>query len=191
MKVETKRLIIRAFEAADLLTIQRILEQTFGDGVGLSNRAAWLEWSRLNDEWFPKMYQTPYGDRAIELKSSGELIGSVGLVPVHAPFDQISELRETATISGYYTTEVGLFWVIDLLHQKHGYATEAARALIEYAFDELHLKRIVAMTEYDNAASQRVMQKAGMTLTRNPQSEPPWLQVVGVLTQSAWRTHHE
>ncbi len=190
MRLETERLLIRAFQPTDLETMQRILRQTFEDGVSQSERAAWLEWSRLNDEWFPKMYQTPYGDRAIELRSSGEVIGSVGLVPVHAPFDQIPELREAA-MSGYYTTEVGLFWVIDPHHQGRGYATEAARALIEYAFDELHLKRIVAMTEYDNSASQRVMQKAGLTLTRNPQAEPPWLQVVGVVPQSTWRIHRK
>jgi RimJ/RimL family protein N-acetyltransferase len=181
MKLETARLIIRAFETVDLETVQRILEQTFGDGVALSERQAWLHWSQLNDEWFPRMHQTPYGDRAIVLKATGDVIGAVGYVPVHAPFDQIPELRGANDVSGYYTTEVGLFWVIDPLHQRHGYASEAARAMVDYAFKELHLKRIIATTEYDNLASQAVMRKVDMTLTRNPQSEPPWLQVVGVL----------
>lgn len=181
MKLDTERLIIQAFGPDDLEMIQRILTQTFDDGLTLVERQAWLHWSQLNDEWFPKMHQTPYGDRAIVLKSSGDVIGSVGYVPVHAPFDQIPELRATAMISGYATTEVGLFWVIDPQHQKRGYATEAARAVIDYAFKELRLRRIIAMTEYDNLASQQVMQKVGMTLTRNPQLEPPWLQVVGVL----------
>jgi RimJ/RimL family protein N-acetyltransferase len=181
MKLETERLIIRAFEPADLETIQRILMQTFDDGLTLTDRQAWLHWSQLNDEWFPRMHQTPYGDRAIVLKATGELIGAVGYVPVHAPFDQIPELRGAGDLSGYHTTEVGLFWVIDPLHQRHGYASEAARAMIAHAFNELRLKRIIAMTEYENLASQAVMRKAGMTLTRNPQPEPPWLQVVGVL----------
>jgi RimJ/RimL family protein N-acetyltransferase len=174
-------LIIRAFETVDLETVQRILEQTFGDGVALSERQAWLQWSQLNDEWFPKMYQTPYGDRAIVLKATSEVIGAVGYVPVHAPFDQIPELRGAGDASGYYTAEVGLFWVIDPQHQRRGYASEAAQAMIDFAFKELHLKRIIAMTEDDNLASQRVMQKMGMRLTRNPQSEPPWLQVVGIM----------
>ena len=181
MKLETARLIIRGFEAADLKTIQRILEQTFDDGVALSERQAWLQWSKLNDEWFPKMHQTPYGDRAIVLKATSEVIGSVGYVPVHAPFDQIPDLRGASAVSGWYTPEVGLFWVIDPLQQRHGYASEAARAMIDYAFTGLRLKRLIAMTEYENVASQAVMRKTGMTLTRNPQPEPPWLQVVGVL----------
>jgi ribosomal-protein-alanine N-acetyltransferase len=187
MRLDTTRLIIRAFEAADLPVIHRILDQTFGDGSlinsesAVQERRAWLQWSRLNDEWFSKMVQTPYGDRAIVLRSSDEVIGAIGYVPVHAPFDQIPELRETATISGYYTTEVGLFWAIDPLHQKRGYASEAAQAMVDYAFTELRLRRIVAMTEHDNLASQQVMRKIGMTLTRNPQPEPSWLQAVGVL----------
>jgi len=181
MKIETARLIIRAFETVDLETVHRILEQTFGDGVALSERRAWLQWSQLNDEWFPKMHQTPYGDRAIVLKATSEVIGSVGYVPIHAPFDQIAELRGANEVSGKYTTEVGLFWVIDPQHQRRGYASEAARAMIDFAFKDLRLKRIIATTEYDNLASQAVMRKAGMRLMRNPQPEPPWLQVVGQL----------
>ncbi|MBI5567435.1 MAG: GNAT family N-acetyltransferase [Chloroflexi bacterium] len=181
MKLETARLIIRAFETVDLETVHRILEQTFGDGMALPERQAWLHWSQLNDEWFPRMHQTPYGDRAIVLKATSEVIGAVGYVPVHAPFDQIPEVRGTSEVSGNFTTEVGLFWTIDPRHQRQGYASEAAQAMVDYAFKELRLKRIIAMTEYDNLASQAVMRKAGMTLTRNPQPEPPWLQVVGVL----------
>ncbi len=191
MKIETARLIVRAFETADLAVIHGILEQTFNDGVALSERAAWLHWSQLNDEWFPRMHQTPYGDRAIVLKATGEVIGVVGYVPVHAPFDQIPELRGADEVSGYYMTEVGLFWVIEPQHQRQGYASEVARAMIDYAFTELRLQRIIAMTEYDNLASQAVMRKAGMTLTRNPQPEAPWLQVVGVRENDTLRGKDE
>jgi hypothetical protein len=53
--------------------------------------------------------------------------------------------------------------------------------MIEYAFKHLRVKRIIATTEYANVASQGVMRKVGMKLTRNPYQEPPWLQVVGLL----------
>ncbi len=70
---------------------------------------------------------------------------------------------------------------IDCLHQNLGYASEAARAMIDYAFGQLKLRRILACTEYDNLASQGVMRKLGMTPLRNPHTEPPWLQIVGLL----------
>jgi RimJ/RimL family protein N-acetyltransferase len=47
-----------------------------------------------------------------------------------------------------------------------GYATEGARALIRMGFTELGVQRVVATTYQDNLASRRVMEKAGMTLSR-------------------------
>jgi RimJ/RimL family protein N-acetyltransferase len=43
-----------------------------------------------------------------------------------------------------------------------GFATEGARELVRYGFDDLGLHRIVGLTHRDNAASQRVLQKAGL-----------------------------
>jgi ribosomal-protein-alanine N-acetyltransferase len=43
-----------------------------------------------------------------------------------------------------------------------GYASEGAAALVRYGFDELGLFRIIGLTHPDNAASQRVLQKAGL-----------------------------
>lgn len=189
--LETNRLFIRAFEPDDLPVIHRILDQTFGDGSkvddenALYERRSWLRWSILNQEWFPKLHEPPYGDRAVVLKASNELIGSVGFVPLLNYFDQISELAGSSPPTGFTTAEFGLFWVIDPVHQGQGYATEAALAMIKYAFEELKLKRVIATTEYANLASQGVMRKVGMKIGRNPYPEPPWLQVVGFIENSA------
>ncbi len=183
--LETNRVIVRPFIVDDLQTIHRILDQTFGDGKNIANEAAlqerksWLEWSRLNQEWFPKMEQAPYGDRAIVLKTNDQVIGSVGYVPLLDVFSQIPELGISSR--GYTTPEVGLFWAIDPIYQRQGYATEAAQAMIDHAFRHLRLARVLATTEYSNIASQAVMRKLGMRLVRNPLAEPPWLQMVGVL----------
>jgi hypothetical protein len=67
-------------------------------------------------------------------------------------------------------------------HQRLGYATEAAGAMLDYAFGELRLKRIVATTTYDNGPSIVVMCKLGMQIEHKPHVEPPWLQVVGLLS---------
>lgn len=71
-----------------------------------------------------------------------------------------------------------------------GYATEGARSLVEYGFDELGLYRIVGVTHPDNAASQQVLRKVGLTdvgwghyygrsvrvfeAVRDPAWEPSW-----------------
>lgn len=186
MTIETERLIIRQFVSGDSLSfIHRILDQEFGDAgsdrAALKDPRSWLEWQILNQEWFERMRQPPYGDRAITLKKGNQVIGAVGYVPCLAPFEQIPELRSASQPSGYYTTEFGLFYAIDPEYQRQGYATEAARAMLEYAFKQLHVKRVIAMTDYANVASQNVMRKLGMIVTRNPLPEPRWLQTVGVL----------
>lgn len=53
------------------------------------------------------------------------------------------------------------YW-IGLPYWGQGYATEAARCVIGFAFDELDLNRIYASYFASNIASGRVMQKAGM-----------------------------
>jgi ribosomal-protein-alanine N-acetyltransferase len=185
--LETNRLLIRSFEPEDLPLIHRILDQTFGDGnqvsdeTALQERRSWLEWSILNQEWFPKLHEPPYGDRAVVLKGNNELIGSVGYVPLLDHFDQIPELSGSSKSGGFATPEFGLFWVIDPVHQGQGYATEAAKAMIDHAFKELKLRRVIATTTYSNLASQRVMMKAGMKIGRNPLPDSTWLQVVGFI----------
>jgi hypothetical protein len=48
-----------------------------------------LRWSVLNEAQLARLYQPPYGDRAVVLKSSQELIGACGFVPSFGPFGQL------------------------------------------------------------------------------------------------------
>ncbi len=52
---------------------------------------------------------------------------------------------------------------------------------MEYGFSQLRLRRIVATTTFEKAASIAVKRKLGMAIQRNPFPHPPWLQVVGFL----------
>lgn len=53
------------------------------------------------------------------------------------------------------------YWLV-MPYWNAGHMTEAARALVEYGFDKLHLNRIEAGHYRTNPASGRVMQKIGM-----------------------------
>jgi RimJ/RimL family protein N-acetyltransferase len=167
--LETARLFIRPFGADDLDPIHRILNEAFGE-TPHAERRHWLEWSTMNYTALARLYQPPYGDRAIVIKSSNTLIGSVGLVPCFGPFDTLPYFRERSSVppGDLFTSEMGLFWALDAAYRGQGYATEAARALIDFAFADLALKRIVAMTDtqYRLAA---VMQRLG---DRPAQPEP-------------------
>jgi RimJ/RimL family protein N-acetyltransferase len=188
--LETVRLLIRPFVMEDLPAAHRLFDIDLRDAeLGttkmetLTERAEWLQWAVRNDIQLAKLNQPPYGDRAIMLKSSQQLIGSCGFVPCLNAFDQLPYFasRNVAGSSSRYSTEFGLFYAISSSHQRQGYASEAAKALVDYAFQHLHLKRVIAETDYDNVASISVMRKLGMRIETNPSPEPPWLQVVGVI----------
>jgi ribosomal-protein-alanine N-acetyltransferase len=177
--LETTRLIIRAFTLADADTYSRLLDEAFGAGAYGSGdeRRVIFEHQVAADAGLALLHQPPYGDRAIVLRETGETVGSVGFAPCLMPFGLLPSFETTDR----FTSEIGLFWALFPKHQGLGYATEAAAAMVSYAFDVLRLRRIVATTEHDNKRSLDVMRRLGMRIERNPGSEPAWLQSVGLL----------
>ena len=77
----------------------------------------------------------------IELRSTGELVGHVGL----SPFGD--------------AVEVG--FAIESRHQRKGFATEAVREACDWASDVFSLESILGITAARNVASQRVLVGAG------------------------------
>jgi len=187
--LETARLVLRPFVGADLPAVYQLLDVDLAESAmgtegaqSRDERRRWLDWTVLNYDQLAQLYQPPYGDRAIVSRGTGALIGACGYSPCLGPYAQLPNMRDGAAhTSGLGSTEFGLFWAISPAQRRQGYATEAARALIDYAFDELQLGRIIATTTNDNTASIGVMIKLGMRVDRNPLPTPPWLQTVGVL----------
>jgi len=90
-----------------------------------------------------------FGVWAAELKAPGEFIGFVGLwIP---------------TFEAHITPCVEIGWRLAAAHWGCGFATEGARAAVEFAFGKLGLKELVSFTAVENARSRRVMEKIGMT----------------------------
>ena len=176
--VETERLIVRPFEEADAEARFALMREAFGMDWSAEDLARWHRWTLDSYFAFGAIWQPPYGDYAVTLKGTGELVGSVGIVPAGVPWTALDSSTPENT---YVSPEYGLFWAVFRRHQGRGYASEAARPVIDFVFGTLNARRIIATTEFDNAASQAVMRKLGMTLRRNQGGDPPWCQVVGVL----------
>lgn len=51
-------------------------------------------------------------------------------------------------------------------YRRNGYASESARAVLEYGFDDLGLDRIIAMADPENAPSVRLLENLGFTYER-------------------------
>ena len=82
---------------------------------------------------------------AVERKDDGRLIGEVSLI-WRSVADQQAEI-------GY---------ILHPAEQGHGYATEAATALLAFAFETVGAHRVYARCDARNAASASVMQRLGM-----------------------------
>ncbi|WP_369128168.1 GNAT family N-acetyltransferase [Inconstantimicrobium porci] len=82
---------------------------------------------------------------AVVLNSENKLIGHIVFHEWYAPFK---------------TWEIG--WVFNNSYHNKGYATEAAKAVLKYAFEDLKLHRVIATCDTENTASYKVMEKIGM-----------------------------
>jgi RimJ/RimL family protein N-acetyltransferase len=70
-----------------------------------------------------------------------------------------------ATEAGYQQGDLDLGYRLRKSAWGKGYATEGAKALIEIALRQRNINRVVAATSIENVASQRVLEKVGLTPT--------------------------
>ncbi len=74
-----------------------------------------------------------------------------------------------------FTPCVEIGWRLDAEYWNRGYATEGARAALEFGFVSLQLKEIVSFTVPGNVRSRRVMEKLGMTHSASDDFDHPLL----------------
>ena len=144
--VQTERLILRRFQTDDAeaasYNSQRPVVAHFMSDMVLPDEASacnWIDWinGRFNTE-------EPFIAFAIELQETSACIGLIGLAPKQ-------ELDNEIEI---------LFSIADEYHGK-GYATEAGKAIIEWASKNCNIDYLVALVKLDNGASGKVIEKLG------------------------------
>lgn len=140
MYIRTKRLVIRDYSPSDW----RDLHEIFSDPVVMKECEPAYSEEQTRDalDYFIKK-SIAY---AVCLADSGKVIG-------HALFNQLPPPDE----EGVY--EIG--WIYNRNYWRNGYAFEAAKALIDYGFQELKLHKICAET-IDPVKSVGMMKKLGM-----------------------------
>ncbi len=142
-QLETERLILRPPEVADIPVLVPLIDE-FEVARNLSrvphpySEAAALEFIERTVQTRAAGTDFNY---AITRKTDGSFLGSCGI-----------HLKEGVFEFGYWLGKP--FW-------GHGYATEAARQLAAFAFDELKVPFLVAGWFHDNPASGRVLEKLG------------------------------
>jgi aminoglycoside 6'-N-acetyltransferase len=146
--IVTERLLLRRSVPADAATISAYRSDP--------EVHRYQGWDRLDVEGIREQIEEMAARRpgdpgwiqlSMELLDTGELIGDVGLSPAEG---------EPGVIKVGYTVAPAF--------QARGYATEAVRALVDYAFRVLGATIVRAYADADNVASHRVAERVGMTL---------------------------
>jgi RimJ/RimL family protein N-acetyltransferase len=155
--LETKRLILRTFTKNDLDSMTRINQdpKVMKYFPSIGNRT---QTQALIERIMAHQVKYGYSLYAVELKDTHEMIGFVGL---------LHRTREEFNAPFMPATEIG--WRLSSNYWRRGYATEAARAVLHYAFTTLNLTEVVSFTVVNNTPSRRVMEKIG--LIYDPQSD--------------------
>ena len=143
--LSTERLVLRPVTTDDHAAVlahwtQPDVRRFLFDGAALSG----VEVAETIEESIGDFAARGFGVWLIELGSTADLIGTAGLRPLGSSGLEI-----------FYSLAPGAWG--------HGYATEAARAVVEYGLGPLGLPEVLAEVDEGNAASVAVVKRLGMT----------------------------
>lgn len=147
--IETERLLLRSWNAKDLplfiaMNKDKRVMRYFPATLSEAETETFYKRIRLEFE------QNGWGLYAVEIKTTGRFIGYVGLHEIG--------------FEAEFTPGIEIGWRLAADYHNQGYATEAAKAVLELA-KELGIQCLYSFTAKINIPSERVMQKIGMIKT--------------------------
>jgi len=158
--IETDRLILRTWTDSDLQPMFAINQdpKVMEYFPGLQDLETTKNFIAKVNNHFEKHGYSLY---ACVRKDSNEFIGFIGLL--------------IADFEAHFTPATEIGWRLSSKHWGQGFATEGAKAVLDYAFRELKIPEIVSFTAEGNAKSIKVMQKIGLRHNANDDFDHPKL----------------
>jgi RimJ/RimL family protein N-acetyltransferase len=105
--------------------------------------------------------QRGFGMWAVEVPGAAPFAGFIGL--------------SIPRFEAHFTPCIEVGWRLDAAHWNRGYATEGARAALDFGFRWLQAEQIVSFTVPLNVRSRRVMERLGMTRSADDDFDHPML----------------
>jgi RimJ/RimL family protein N-acetyltransferase len=165
--IETPRLILRGFEEQDLDAYAEMCADPevmrYLGGKTLSRADSWRNMAMIMGHW----YWRGYGLWAVEERQSGEMIGRIGCWQPE----------------GWPGLEIG--WTLRRAYWGKGFAKEAGKASMDYAFEKLGQSHVISIIRPENIASRKVAEKLG----EKPEREIEFLgnkAVIYGIARSEW-----
>ncbi|NVK21727.1 MAG: GNAT family N-acetyltransferase [Kangiellaceae bacterium] len=144
--IETERLILRQFKLDDFEIYAQMMADPdivryLSGGEPMTRHQAWRSLATMAGHWVLH----GHGQWALEEKDTGSFVGRAGLF----------------NPEGWPDLEAG--WVLSKGAQGKGYATEAGKAAIEFAFEHLKANKVISLIQPDNTPSIKVAERIGET----------------------------
>lgn len=165
---ETERLLLRPLRLADLDDIFALIytdPEVYGMYSSLGSNKDAVGSRLLHCENAPG---SDFGRLGVVLKESGELIGQVHLDPYVDIYDELPDAHPL-----FQSIEVELAFAFGKEYWGKGLAYEACQKLIEYAFLELKLPRLVNGIHAENERSIRFHRRLGYQIHTNTETKSP------------------
>jgi len=167
--LETKRLIMRWFREEDYEQFQEMCANAevmrfLGDGKPMAPMEVWRQMATFMGHW----YFRGYGIWAVEEKESGKLVGRIGFM----------------NPAGWPGFELG--WTLRRECWGKGFATEAARRALEYAFTDMSRDHVISLIAPENVASIKVAERLGETVEGSTQVMGRDVLIYGI-DREVWR----
>lgn len=150
IEIDTQRLLLRRFILSDCFDMLKNwiadpnIQHNYGEPVYDTKEKV----KALLDNWIAQYNDNKFYRWAILSKENGENIGQIAFCRVYSE-------PKTAEVE----------YCISGKHSKKGYATEALKGVIEFAFKKAGFKKIEDFRRIVNECSGKVMTKAGMKIT--------------------------
>lgn len=148
ISIKTQRLVLRQFEQYDIEKLHEICSQPYvlkwmpDWEQPIEQRREWLGWVKKQYPLATK--ESARIMLAVTLKETGTIVGMVA----------VGNKEEV-------DNEIEIAYFISEEHSGKGYTTEAAKAMLQWAFEHLGMEYIIAIVETDNSSSRRVVEKCG------------------------------
>ncbi len=146
--LRTERLLLRPFEEGDLQALHTM--QSDEEVV----RYLYHDVRSLDE------VRTSLARKMTSVSVNGEGDGVTAAVILRDTGELVADVSLWLLSEGHAQGELG--FTVHPAHQRNGYATEASRPMLDFAFKTMRLHRVIGRLEARNVASARVMEKLGM-----------------------------
>lgn len=167
--IETERLILRELTMQDFDALHEILSDPetmrhYPKPFDEERTKRWIEWNIDNYREYG------FGLWAVVLKETGELIGDCGMTMQSIDGEKLPEI-------GYH---------INKRHWRRGYASEAARAVRDWAFNSTNFDRLYTYMKYTNVGSYSTAIANGMKKIKEYPNETNGISYVYSISREEW-----